>query len=186
MLKDCADYDYIIWFHTENMRDIKEIIIDDPDEGRRMFPDFSMSTNFEQVLNYVCLQNYQYAQAMFEEYSIPFIVIGGQSPVDPAIQQFDFAQHVITSWLQELLESDQMPPANTFLSWKKIKHILDHYKINEAKFVKHNLDSLQKADQLAELAKKSVNFPDGVHPGQACHASLATRILMLIDTGTQS
>jgi len=32
-LKEKSDYDYIIWFHTESMRDIEEIVINDRRRG---------------------------------------------------------------------------------------------------------------------------------------------------------
>jgi hypothetical protein len=180
-LKENANYDFMIWFHTESMRDIKEIMIDDPDEGRRMFPNFAMDIDFDQVLHYINVENYRYAQNLYKEYQVPFIVIGGQSPVDPVIKEFEFAQHVITSWLQELLELDVIPPANTFFSWDKIKHILDHYKIDEKSFVLQNFDSLTRADKIVNLARKSCLFPDNGHPSRTCFEQLANRILDLTD-----
>ena len=114
-LKENSNYDYIIWFHTESMRDIEEILINQPDESQQYFPDFDIS-NFESGLDYLDFQNYKYAQTITDDYNIPFIVIGGQCPVNPVITQFSFAQYIIHSWLAELLELNFIPPKNTFFS----------------------------------------------------------------------
>ena len=123
-LKEKSDYDYIVWFHTESTRDIEEIVINEPNEGQKYFPKFDIS-NFESGLNYLDFENYKYAQTIADEFCIPFIVIGGQCPVNPVINQFSFAQHTIHSWLAELLDLHFAPPTNTFFSWDKIKRILN-------------------------------------------------------------
>jgi len=177
-LKQNADFDFLVWFHTESFRDIIETVILDPIDSVMQYPEFTID-DFPSC-QYVTKQNYNYAQMIYKEFDIPFIVIGGQSPVDPAVEKFDFAHHVVTSWLQELLELDVIPPANTFFSWNKIKVILDHYKIDEKTFVGENFNSLTRANEIAELAQKSCHFPDNCHPSRACFKSLADRILDMI------
>jgi hypothetical protein len=178
-LKENSDYDYIIWFHTESMRDIEEILINDPDEGQRYFPDFDIS-NFESGMDYLDFQNYKYAQTIADEYNIPFIVIGGQGPVNPLINQFSFAQHVIHSWLAELLELNFIPPKNTFFSWDKIARILDHYGVDEKEFIVNNIGQLDKAKIIEDLASASPLFPDNAHPSSECFRQLAQRIIEMI------
>ena len=178
-LKENANYDYIIWFHTESMRDIEEILINDPDEGQQYFPDFDIS-NFDIGLDYLDFKNYKYAQTIADEYNIPFIVIGGQCPVNPVINQFSFAQHIIHSWLAELLELNFIPPKNSFFSWDKIKRILDHYDVDEKKFIVNNIEQLDKAKIIEDLASASPLFPDNVHPSSACFKQLAQRIIEMI------
>jgi hypothetical protein len=178
-LKEKSDYDYIIWFHTESMRDIEEIVINDPSEGARYFPNFDIS-DWNSCLNYLDLENYNCAQTIWNEFHIPFIVIGGQSPINPVICQFTFARYTITSWLAELLNLDFIPPKNTFFSWIKIKRILDHYKINERQFIKDNINSLDQADIVEKIANDSELFPDNSHPSSACFEQLAQRILTMV------
>ena len=178
-LKENSNYDYIIWFHTESMRDIEEILINDPDEGQRYFPDFDIS-NFDIGLDYLDFKNYKYAQTIADEYNIPFIVIGGQCPVNPIINQFSFAQHIIHSWLAELLELNFIPPKNTFFSWDKIKRILDHYDVDEKKFIVNNIEQLDKAKIIEDLASASPLFPDNAHPSSECFKQLAQRIIEMI------
>jgi len=178
-LKKNSDYDYIIWFHTESMRDIEEIIINDPDEGLKYFPDFDI-TNFESGLDYLDFENYKYAQTIADEYNIPFIVIGGQCPVNPIINQFSFGKHIIYSWLAELLDLDFIPPKNTFFSWDKIKRILDHYGVSEKDFIINNINQLDNSKKIQDLAVKSLLFPDNGHPSSACFKQLAQRITEMI------
>ena len=178
-LKENANYDYIIWFHTESMRDIEEILINDPDEGQQYFSDFDIS-NLDIGLDYLDFKNYKYAQTIADEYNIPFIVIGGQCPVNPIINQFSFAQHIIHSWLAELLELNFIPPKNTFFSWDKIKRILDHYGVDEKEFIINNIDQLDCTKVIQELAVKSLLFPDNAHPSSECFKQLAQRIIEMI------
>lgn len=174
-LKEKSDYDYIIWFHTESMRDIEAILIHEADEGQKYFPEFDIS-NFESALDYLDFENYKYAQTITDEYNIPFIVIGGQCPVNPAINQFSFARHIVHSWLAELLNLNFFPPKNTFFSWDKIKRILDHYNIDEKEFIVNNMDQLDCAKVVENLAVKSLCFPDNCHPSRECFKQLANRL----------
>lgn len=174
-LKENSNYDYIIWFHTESMRDIEQIIINDPAEGQKYFPNFDIN-NFEAGLDYLDFENYKYAQTIKNEYSIPFIVIGGQCPVNGVINQFSFARYSITSWLADLLELDFIPPKNTFFSWDKILRILDYYNIDEKDFIMDNINQLDQAKIIQDLANKSSRFPDNAHPSRDCFKQLAERL----------
>ena len=180
-LKEKSDYDYIIWFQTESMRDIEEILIKDPDEGRRYFPEFDIS-NFEAGLDYLDCENYKYAQTITDKYNIPFIVIGGQCPVNSVITQFSFARHTIQSWLAELLNLNFTPPKNTFFSWDKIKRILDHYNVDEKEFIVNNMDQLDKSTLINNLAKSSSCFPDNAHPSRDCFKQLAQRLIKIVSS----
>jgi len=171
-----SDYDYIIWFHTECIRDIEEIIINGPDEARIQYPNFD-STNINQSLQYIQLQNYKYAQQLYEHYQIPFIVIGGQSTVPDTIKNYSFAHWVITSWLQELLKLEYLPPENTFFSWGKIERILDHFNIDRKQYILDHYDQLERAKEIVKLAQHSKLFPDDCHPCRHCYQILAERIL---------
>ena len=175
-LKENADYDYIIWFHTESMRDIEEFLIKDPAEAKIQFPEFKMSLNFNSALRYMNQQNYQYAQTMYDEYQIPFIVVNGQSPLDPIIVNYSFVKHTIP-WLTELLNLNFDPPANNFFSWKKIQRILTHFDVDEKQFIVNNIEDLDKSKIIIDLAKKSNNFPDNGHPSSDCFKQLAESVL---------
>jgi hypothetical protein len=171
-----SDYDYIIWFHTECVRDIEEIVINDPSEAKIQYPEFNIK-NIDQALQYVQLQNYKYAQALYERYQIPFVVIGGQSTVPDTIKNYSFAHWVITSWLQELLTLEYLPPEHTFFSWPKFERILNHFNIDRKQYILDHYDQLERAKEIVKLAQHSKLFPDNGHPGRQCHRALAERIL---------
>jgi hypothetical protein len=184
-LKEKSDYDYIIWFHTESMRDIEEFLIKEPIEAKIQFPKFKMSLNFNSVLRYINQQNYQYAQNLYDEYQIPFIVVNGQSPLDTIIDNYSFVKHTIP-WLVELLNLNFDPPPNTFFGWEKIQRILEHYSVNEKQFITNNIVDLDKSKIIVDLAKKSKNFPDDGHPSSDCFKQLANRVLIWCNDDKQA
>jgi len=178
-LNENKDYDYIIWFITESLRDIIEICIEDPEEQQTQFPQFEMSSNFKKVLKYIDEQNYQYAQKLYNQYQIPFVVVEGQSPLNKDVDSLGFVKHSIP-WLQELLELDFPPPVNSFFSWQKLQTILKHYAITEKDFITQNLDELDRSEIIINLAKSSGCFPDNGHPSSICFKQLAYQIQELV------
>jgi len=174
-----CDYDYIVWFNTERIRDIQEIVIDDPKESAEQYPDITHS-DLNAALDYVLVRNYQYAQQLYERYKIPFIVIGGQSAVPDQIKNYSFAHWVIKSWLQELLNLDNCPPENTFFSWEKLQRILNHFHIDVRDYVLDNSEQLDRANAICNIAAASALFPDNGHPSKQCFCDLANRILKMV------
>lgn len=184
-LKNESNYDYIIWFHTEPIRDIEEVIVNNPPEGQKYYPEFSME-NFNDSIRYINQENYRYAQNISNEYNIPFIVIGGQGSVDSIIQEFTFAQHVIPSWLQELLNLDFTPSTTLLFSWQRFKYVLTHYEIKERYFILENEQALDQANIIMDLCTASDLFPDNIHPSRKCFEQLAHRILEMVNHDRKS
>jgi hypothetical protein len=174
-----SDYDYMVWFNTERIRDIQEIVLDDPAESAQQYPDIDLS-DLNAALDYVLLRNYQYAQQLYDRYQIPFIVIGGQSPVPDQIKDYSFAHWVIKSWLAELLDLNDVPPENTFFSWEKLQSILNHFRMDVREYILNNSQQLNRANEICKLAAHSERFPDNGHPGRQCFQQLADRILKMI------
>lgn len=180
-LKTHSDYDYIIWFHTESMRDIEQVIIQDPEEGKIQFPDFKMYYDIDKSINYLNECNYSYAQMLFDEFQIPFIIVEGQSPSTVKLnKKYSFFIEVIP-WLKELLDIKFEIPCCTFFGWEKIQQILQHYNFDEKKFLIDNARWLDNSQEIISLAKKSNRFPDNAHPDRKCHYQLAIRLLRLIN-----
>ena len=177
-LKEHADYDFIIWFHTESLRDIIEICMEDPEEQKIQFPKFKMQTDFDQVLDYIDRQNYHYAQQLYETYGIPFIFIDGQAPFNQNLGLHNFVKHHI-KWLKQLLSLDIDPPRYSFGAWQKIQTILKHYDINEKSFIIKNLKDLDHSEQIIKLGENSDLFPDNGHPSSDCFKLLADQIELL-------
>jgi len=177
-LDENADYDFIIWFHTESLRDIIEICMQDPEEAKRQFPLFKMHVEFNKVLDYVDDQNYIYAQQIYQEFGIPFIVIDGQSPFNFQLGQDHFVKHHI-KWLKQLLEFDSNAPRYSFGAWQKIQMILEHYSISEREFIIENLEDLDASELVIKLGEHSDLFPDNGHPSSDCFRELAEQIELL-------
>jgi len=177
-LKEHADYDFIVWFHTESLRDIIEICMQNPEEQKIQFPAFEMHTDFNQVLDYVDAQNYKYAQQLYKTYGIPFIVIDGQAPFNIELGLDNFVKHHI-KWLKQLLELNTDSPRYSFGSWQKIRSILSYYNINEKKFIIENLKELDASELVIKLGQISNLFPDNGHPSSDCFSLLADQIELL-------
>jgi hypothetical protein len=177
-LKECADYDFIVWFHTESLRDIIEICMQDPEEAKTQFPLFTIDVDFNRALDYIDEQNYAYAQQIYQEFGIPFIVVDGQSPFNRRLGKDHFVKHHI-KWLEQLLELNSDAPRYSFGAWQKIQQILEHYSINEREFVIKNLEDLDRSELVIKLGKQSDLFPDNGHPSSDCFRELADQIELL-------
>jgi hypothetical protein len=178
-LKENSNYDYIIWFHTTPLRDILQIIMDDPNEGAKKFPMFDIN-KWDQSLRYLNHQNYKFAQQkIYDEFHIPFIVIGGLGSVNKSIEEFAFAKFYITSWLGELLNID--PPIQSFGTWDIEEKILSFYQIDLKKFILEHSDYVNKFLEISKKISNSKDFPDEDHPSKECFKKLTYRLLDILD-----
>lgn len=175
-LKEHADYDYIVWFHTEGVRDIDQIILRDPTDAPIQYPDFDLDYNYVQALEYLANRNYQYAQECFNEFQIPFIVIGGQGPVANSIHRYNFYRHLIPSWPKQLLAMNIDPSLCTFVNWPQLQNIIQHFGLDEKKFIKANINEFDRVEQVRVLLEASDLFPDDMHPSRDCFKQLAKDI----------
>ena len=175
-LKENSDYDYIIWFHTEPVRDIVEHIIDDPIDGTKQYPEFNNIKGFNQSLEYVNECNYKFAQEkIYKEFNIPWIVIGGLGRVEDSINNYSFAQHKIYSWVEELLNLNYPLPRNIFL-WNRSFEVFDHFKYDKQQV----LDELLRVENYQDLLRESPLFPDNAHVIRTEYKKLAYRILKML------
>ena len=177
-LKENNDYDYIIWFYTEPFRDIIETVINDPEEAKIQYPDF-VPTDFPDC-KYITHQNLKYAQMIYDEFSIPFIVVGGQCKVPNEINDFNFCYHKIQNWAAELLELDFEFPNYTWFSWQKFTEIFNHFGLSEKQFIIDQDQDLEKVKIILEKSKLSAKFPDNGHPGRQEFCGLALKILEVV------
>jgi hypothetical protein len=177
-LEENSDYDYIIWFYTEPIRDIQQILIDDPDEGQRFFPKFNIN-ELDQSLHYILDEDHKYAQMIYDRFNIPFIIIGGQCSVDLLDRSLPFVYDKI-EWLQELLELDFIPPLNSFGSWQKLEKIFEHYQFDMKQYVLTHEVELDNIKIIEDKAKLSDKFPDSGHPSRQCFEQLAHRLVDML------
>ena len=175
-LKEDSDYDYIVWFHTEPIRDIVETVIDDPNEALNQYPDFKSIKNYLTALEYINKCNYNFAQQrIYAEFQIPFIVIGGQGRIDESINNFTFAHYKIYSWTQELLKMNRNPPMNA-LAWQRSLEVFDHFDYNRQEVI----DEIKSAEEYRNLLKLSPLFPDDTHVIRSEYEKLAHRIIKML------
>jgi len=177
-LQNDRSYDFIIWFYTESFRDIIETCILDPEEAKRQYPDF-VPNDFPRC-NYITEQNLKYAQMIYDEYNIPFFLIGGQCCLPKNIEKYSFWREKINNWAAELLELDFDFPEYTWFSWQKFEMILDHYNLDSKKFIIDEYENLEKVKIIIETSKNSARFPDNAHPGRSEFRSLAQKILSIV------
>jgi hypothetical protein len=175
-LKEDSDYDYIIWFHTEPIRDVVTVVIDDPIDGVKQYPDFKNIKDYHKAMSYINNQNYIYAhEQIYKEFKIPWIVIGGVGRLDDTIDTFDFAKYKIYSWAEELLRINYRLPSNQ-MHWHRWEEVFSTFKYN-----KHQvLEELSAVTNYQKLTKISPLFPDHMHVIRTEYEKLAHRILKLI------
>jgi hypothetical protein len=163
--------DYIIWFHTEPVRDIADTVIDDELDGPVQFPLINSLEDFDQAMQYINYQNYAFAETIHSQFHCPFIAIGGLGKLHSCIESFSFARYKIYSWAKEMLQSADLP--DNILSRNREKEI-----INQFKFTKESIiNAIDGSRHYQELLKNSPKFPDGLHPARSEYESLCHRIL---------
>jgi predicted TIM-barrel fold metal-dependent hydrolase len=162
-----------VWFHTEGVRDIDQIIMRDPVDAPQQFPRFELTYNYPAALEYLALENYRYAQQIYAEFGIPFIIIGGQGPVAAGINNFDFYKHMIPSWTKQLLDMEFDPSLCTFVNWPQLEAIIAHHGLDLKRFMIDNMDEFDTVERTQQLQAASKLFPDGMHPSRNCYRDLA-------------
>jgi hypothetical protein len=172
-LEHDSNYDYVIWFHTEPIRDIIYTAWSDSEE-QEQFKDFH-NMNYADAMEYINLQNYKYVEReLYNVYRVPFIVIGGVGKLSNSIHNFSFAKHTIPSWFSELLGVEVKE--NDF-KFKDIDKILEHF----SKYDKQGiLDAIEYAEKVQSIASTHPNFPDGGHTCRSAYQQLAHRIIEMI------
>ena len=175
--KKLIDFDYIIWFFIEPVRDFTEFISlnynnpGDEFDGKIQFPNLSF-TNFYADIEYLKFQNFKYAQELYNCFKIPFILIGGAGPVGNIPDEFNFVHWKLNSWNQELSGLDIMPD-NLWLH--HIVKMLDYgnYKRAEA------LEEIKKIEKLNNIMFNNKElYSDKFHPSINLYEGLIERILM--------
>ena len=177
------DFDYIIWFHTEPIRDVISFILNNG-QGHlsterqfdidKFFPDFQQY-KFYDGMQYITEQSYKFAQEIFNRHRIPFIVVGGVGYIDPTIEQFNFAQFTIRSWLSELLDNTDVP--QNICRHPDMERAYTYYKTCD---VENFLKEIDRTDNLIAMLLGHPKFPDDLHPNRDEVERLVYRILEMI------
>ena len=165
-LKTKHDYDYIIWFQTEPVRDI---IFNNAQIDSAKLLDYN---GYDAVHDDLWLQTYTRFATIHDQYRIPFIVIGGMAVVNPIINKFNFAKIILNDWANELIFDTPIkhPHLIAHLSKFAEKYEAD---FNRDKFIAE----AEASTNWIHYCYHHTNFPDWGHPDRRAHQHLAQWIL---------
>ena len=148
--------DYIIWFHTESLRD-------------RQDEDLDREFTVEDLTREKALRNYVLFRELLELTGARDIIIGGQAPVITELLEHD-PYYLLEDWRSELLG---IPSTMT--------HTICNSDLFERQGCKDSAETLTKMLEanirIIDLCKDSVLFPDNAHPGSAAHRLLFEKII---------
>ena len=148
--------EYIIWFHTESLRDYSE----------DMGPYY-----INEITETLCIQAYQQFKELLNFTKAKAVVIGGQAPImidhfDRIVGKVDF---LIEDWHSEILEV-KLP----------FTHVVCYIKFIESSLCKDSVQEknriLNNMEYILDLDKQSNYFPDHCHPGTVPHQNLFNKI----------
>lgn len=151
--------DYMIWFHTESLRERIHGLLDRP-------------YGIMELTRQQALQNYLYWKKLIDRTQARDIIIGGQAPVIVDLLQHQ-PYHVIEDWRCELLRIPSiMTHSVCHRDLFEHPNCRDDYKIR--------MDMLAQNEMIVDMARDSKLFPDNAHPGTVAHKALFKRIQPLI------
>jgi hypothetical protein len=152
-------------------------VIDDPIDGPIQYPNFKNIKNYSDALTYINESNYAYAQnIIYDEFKIPFIVIGGVGRVEESIDKFSFAKYKIYSWPQELLNLDYQLSRNQLI-WSRWSEVFDTFNYEDKQ---HIVEELEAAKHFQDLLKQTTLSPDGMHVVRFEYQKLTLRLLEMV------
>lgn len=151
--------DYLIWFHTESLRDRSPTLTETP-------------YTIQDLTRQQAILIYKRWKSLVEQTGARDIIIGGQAPVITDLLVHE-PYHLIEDWRCELLG---MPSIMTH----SVCHtdLFEHPNCRDA--TKIRLDMLAQNEVIVDMERESSLFPDNAHPGAVAHAALFERISNLI------
>jgi len=155
------DVDTIIWFHTESLRDFKDI---------------NKPFKVEDITTQYAIQSYQEFEKITKDLNCKKIVIGGQAPV--IVEEFNkYVSNVdllIENWHSEILNKT-IPFTHALCHINLIghKHCINTHE--EKMQILNNVEFILNLDEL------STDFPDNAHPGRIPHKNLFEKIQNIIN-----
>lgn len=163
--------DWIVWFHTEPVRDIVETVIDDPAEARIQYPDWDQYSDFDQVCAYINHRNYEYIHKEIDHrWHCAWIVIGGVGPLEPTIKNYGFCRFQIPSWVQQITGCEPLP--RNSLAWHRWPEAVNLKAWKRSTL----LDHFDRAEQYRQILHDSTEFPDNAHVSRTQYRALAQQV----------
>lgn len=147
--------DWVIWFHTEALRD---------QFTDSMFP-FVKIEEAHNICSHICYRSFV---KMLEIFGNPkTAVIGGQAPVDPILYQYHKPTFEIKDWRSEIV-GRQLPRCYSF---SKLDLICDMYDWSEVR-----MDFIDVHEKIMASMTDTNLFFDRCHPGVEPHKDLVARL----------
>jgi hypothetical protein len=147
-LNESFDVDWIVWFHTELIRD------------KIFLGEFNLKKTIE--LTYT--EYFNFAKNL----GAKLAVIGGAGPVHPMLFDHGTPDFCIPSWFNEILQLD-LPQIQTLSQ-------LDMVEKMQGIGVEDKLKILEQHSVIRTALEDSEDFPDNYHPGGRPHKELAARL----------
>jgi hypothetical protein len=153
------DYDLIVWFHTEINRDIL----------KNCNIDYTTIKSYIKAYCDTAEHNYKLAQKFYDEYQIPFVVIGCLSPLHSSIEKYNFYTHLEKNWI------NAETGLNTALNMHSdyMRKVLEKYKFNDYDAITQEIDKMLSVEKILE---NHSSFSDGVHPTSTMYERLLSKI----------
>jgi hypothetical protein len=151
--------DYLIWFHTESLRERSPTLTETP-------------YTIQDLTRQQATLTYRLWKSLVEQTGARDIIIGGQAPVITDLLVHE-PYHLIEDWRCELLG---IPSIMTH----SVCHtdLFEHPNCKDP--AKIRLDMLAQNEVIIDMERESDLFPDNAHPGRKAHESLFKRISNLL------
>lgn len=147
---------YIIWFHTESLRDREHGFND------REF-------NIADLTKEKATLNYKQFKELIELTGAKDLIIGGQAPVIPELLEHQ-PYYLFEDWRSELLGTPSV-----------MTHSICHPELFESQKCKDDAETRTKMIEdnirILDMCRASRYFPDDAHPGGEAHYLLLTKII---------
>ena len=166
-------FDQIIWIQTEPLRNIYHYspFPDDRDLWNYDITVYSKNdyNAYDKILEDWFRLTYNAAQEIYDQFSIPFYIIGGLSPVHSIIKEYKFYNNMIESWSNIIVDIKQ--PHNT--AYHTRKFIEDHSQYLNDKRMVEELERCIAWDKAQESHTDFIAY----HPSRNAHKKLSEMIL---------
>jgi hypothetical protein len=152
--------DWIVWFHTELVRDIGDL------------EEYKKNKNLElssfQSLAEIVYTSYAEFVSMLQT---KIAIIGGAAPVHPELYNHIKPDFCIPSWFNEILKLD-LPQIQTLSRLDIIEKMQSIGNLTK-------LEILQQHEEILNALEASEDFPDNYHPGSNPHLELSKNLHQL-------
>ena len=147
--------DWIVWFHTELVRDYFYLHSELQGTGTFYLQDI------------IKIVYGRYSQ-FINELQAKIAVIGGAGPVHPLLYNFIEPDYCISSWFSKILDLD-LPQVQTLSR-------LDYIELLQSIGINKKIQILQQHKEILDALERSDDFPDNYHPGIKPHIDLANEL----------